>query len=181
MKSVTLLILSVMAIPVIFAEVNPIVQKKTFVIKREEFGKPLIWIRPSLDKNNQVPTDVFCDFIDNINSKNYAKAMSLCIPFEGYGADRDPKVVSILNDLLFPKFVDGVLLSAGKNGKDITISEFAIKGKGGSWRVEYKFDGRLRMVDFQKAEGVWKICEQPAWYHNVAKTRLAEGDDFAFP
>src|SRR6478736_6929339 len=138
MKQLLIFLLSVMC-----AGANPVANQETFVIKREKFGKPLIWIRPSPDKNKQLPTDVFCDFIDNINSRNYAKAMALCIPFEGFGAERDPKVISILNEKLFTKFVDGALRSAGGGRKAIIVSEFAIKGKGGSWRVDYKIDGRL--------------------------------------
>ena len=150
--------------------------KEDILIRKAKFGKPLVWIRPKADKNESYPVDVVLRFLRTFNEGDWKAAEKLCVA----ATDLDAPAIrqhSAIEEKAFKLFYDRIVSS---KIKEIIISEYAIKGKAGFWRVEYQlrfFSGHQKSgtISLLKEEGVWKVHERGYW-HNIAKGKYTAPD-----
>jgi len=131
-------------------------EKNAFVVEVKKFGRPILWLKPKPDSNEDLPVQILADFFKKVSKGDLSGSQKMC--FIGAGSSKGERPT--VTDVEFKRFI-----SEFQNPEltRIVLSYYAIRGKSGYVSVDSKITKGGKVTrqkwhfSLKRIKGVWKV------------------------
>ena len=109
--------------------------KEAFAVEVKKFGRPILWLKPKADSNEDLPVKVLTYFLEKVSEGDLENAQKMCYIAGGSSKDERPTVTDNEFKLFISQFQDSELTR-------IVLSHYAIRGERREYQRRLQDDKR---------------------------------------